>query len=72
MLTIIKLVKYSREQKRKGNADKEEINEKKVTLREIRKEHYSQARSYIERIQVEIPGMKAKKAIKIRNQIRML
>jgi len=69
---IIKLVKYSREQKRKGNADKEEINEKKVTLREIRKEHYSQARSYIERIQVEIPGMKAKKAIKIRNQIRML
>ena len=69
---IINLVRYRREQKRKGDEEKEKIDEKKVTLREIRKEQYSQAKSYIDRIQAEIPGLTAKKTISIRNHIRMI
>ena len=69
---IIDLVKYSREQrKQKRTGTDNEIIEK-VSLRQIRAEHYDQAKSYIERIQATMPGQTARKTARIRTQLRLL
>lgn len=48
---IINLVRISREEKRLQATGTEDVELKEVSLREIRAEHYNQARSYIDRIQ---------------------
>lgn len=69
---IIELVKYSRKQRelKKTGTDNEIIE--KVTLRQIRSEHYNQAKSYIQRIQATIPGLTARKNASIRTQLRLM
>ena len=69
---IIDLVRYNREIKNglRTGTDDEEIKE--LSVREIIAEHYDQEKSYIERLQVNIPGMTAKKSASIRMQLRLL
>ncbi|MBQ6814742.1 MAG: hypothetical protein IJP13_04300 [Lachnospiraceae bacterium] len=43
-----------------------------VTLRLIREEHYNQSKSYIERIQTTIPGYTIRKAINIREHLKLV
>ena len=45
---------------------------KEISLREIRAEHYNQARSYIDRVQAHVPGITAKKTASIRAQFRLM
>ena len=56
---IINLVRYSREQRVLEATGTDGIPVKEITLREIRAEHYDQAKSYIDRLQAHIPGMTA-------------
>ena len=69
---IIDLVKYSREIRKGLRTGIEDIPIKRLTLRELKAEHYDQARSYIERFQATIPGLTAKKTTSIRTQLRLL
>lgn len=69
---IINLVRYSREQRKLPATGTDNDMTKAVTLREIRTEHYDQARSYIDRIQAHIPGLTAKKKASIRTQLRLI
>lgn len=69
---IIDLVKYSREQRSLKRTGTDDIVLKRVSLREIREEHYNQAKSYIERIQATIPGETSRKIIKIRENLRLI
>lgn len=69
---IINLVRYSREQRILEATGTDCIPVKEVTLREIRAEHYDQAKSYIDRLQAHIPGITAKKSASIRTQLRLL
>jgi len=69
---IIELVRYSREERKLKATGTDGISVKQVSLREIRAEHYDQAKSYIERIQAHIPGLTAKKSAAIRTQLGML
>lgn len=69
---IIDLVRYSREHRKLARTGTDDAMIEKVTLRQIRTEHYDQAKSYIERIQASIPGMTARKAVSIRTQLRLL
>lgn len=63
----IKLVKYSREQRILKATGTDGVFVKKVSLREIRTEYYNQLRSYIDCIQIEVPGLTARKTAAIRN-----
>lgn len=58
---IIKLVRYSREQRKLEKTGTDSIPVEAVTLRQIRAEHYDQAKGYIERMQATIPGATARK-----------
>ena len=69
---IIELVKYSREQRKLSRTGTDDFAEVKVSLREIRSEHYNQAKSYIDRLQATVPGKKKKKMASIREQIRLI
>lgn len=69
---IINLVRVSREERKLKATGTDCVPVKEVTLREIRAEHYDQAKSYIERIQVHIPGLTARKTAAIRRQLRIL
>ena len=69
---IIDLVKYSREQRNFKRTGTDDAIIKQVTLRQIREEHYSQAKSYIERIQTTIPGYTIRKAINIREHLKLV
>lgn len=69
---IINLVRISREEKRLQATGTEDMALKEISLREIRAEHYNQARSYIDRIQVHVPGITAKKTASIRTQFRLM
>ena len=69
---IINLVRYSREQRVLEATGTDGIPVKEITLREIRAEHYDQAKSYIDRLQAHIPGMTAKKSAAIRTQLRLI
>ena len=69
---IIDLVKYSREQRHLKSTGTDNITAESVSLRDIRAEHYNQARSYIERLQAHIPGITSKKTIAIRNRLNLI
>jgi hypothetical protein len=66
---IINLVRVSREQKALKATGTDNVPVKEITLREIRAEHYDQAKSYIERMQANIPGLTAKKKAAIRTHL---
>lgn len=68
---IIDLVKFSREQRKMERTGTDDEIMEKVTLRQIRSEHYDQAKSYIQRIQATIPGLTVKKNASIRMQLRL-
>ena len=70
--SIIELVRYSREHKQLKATGTDGIEMKKVQLKDITREHYSQARSYIERIQAHIPGITARKTVAIRTQLKII
>ena len=57
------------EMKRKGT---DNIAVEKVSMREIMTDHYDQSRSYIDRLQVTIPGLTAKKMASIRTNLKLL
>ena len=44
----------------------------KVSMREIMTDHYNQARPYIDRLQVTIPGLTARKTASIRTNLKLL
>ena len=69
---IIELVKYSREQRKHSRTGTDDVAEVKVSLREIRSEHYNQGRSYIDRLQATIPGVTVAKMASIREQIKLI
>lgn len=69
---IIDLVQYSREQKRLARTGTDNAESVKVSLREIKAEHYNQAKSYVERIQATIPYGTVRKIASIREQIKLI
>ena len=69
---IIDLVRYSRERRAMKRTGTDNIAEVKVSMREIMTDHYDQARSYIDRLQVTIPGLTAKKTASIRTNLKLL
>ena len=69
---IIDLVQYSRQQRKLAKTGTDNVEPVQVTLREIRTEHYNQARSYIDRIQATIPDGTVRKIASIREQIRLI
>lgn len=69
---IIDLVKYSRKERKQERTGTDNEILEKVSLRQIRAEHYDQAKSYIDRIQARIPGQTARKSASIRAQLRLL
>ncbi len=69
---IIDLVRYSRAKKKLPCTGTDGEVVKAVSLREIRAEHYDQARSYIDRLQAHIPGYTAKKTLAIRNGLKSI
>ena len=69
---IIDLVKYSREQRNLKRTGTDDAIIKQVSLRQIKADHYNQARSYIERIQTTIPGYIARKTINIREHLKLI
>ena len=69
---IIDLVKYSRQQTKLARTGTDSVEPVRVSLREIRADHYNQARSYIERIQATIPDGTVRKIAAIREQIRLI
>jgi len=69
---IIELVRYSREKRKGLLTGTDDIPIKHLTLRELKAEHYDQAKSYIERIQASIPGYEARKTASIRTHLRLL
>ncbi|MBQ6024608.1 MAG: ISLre2 family transposase [Lachnospiraceae bacterium] len=66
---LIKLVRYSREQRKMSATGTEGISVERISLREIMLEHYDQAKSYIERIQAHIPYSTARKIATIRTHL---
>lgn len=69
---IIDLVQYSRKQRHLEKTGTDDAIAVKVSLQEIRCDHYNQARSYIDRIQATIPHGTVRKIVSIREQIRLL
>ena len=69
---IISLVKYSREQRKLARTGTDVSVDIKPTLRQLRTEHYSQAKSYIDRLQATIPGTTMLKTISIRQQLKLI
>ena len=69
---IIDLIRYSREQRSMKRTGTDNIAVEKVSMREIMTDHYDQARSYIDRLQVTIPGLTAKKTASIRTNLKLL
>ena len=69
---LIELVRYSRKQRIEKRTGTDDEIVAKVSLREIRSEHYDQSRSYIDRIQATIPGLTARKTMAIRARLRLM
>ncbi len=69
---IIDLVRYSRTQRILKRTGTDDISVKEISMREIMKEHYDQSRSYIDRIQVTMPGLTSRKTASIRMQLKLL
>ena len=69
---LIDLVMYSREIRKGLRTGTDDLPVSRLSLRQIRAEHYDQAMSYVERLQATIPGLTARKIVSIREQIRLL
>lgn len=69
---LIELVRYSREQRKQQRTGTDNEVVKHVSMREIMTDHYDQSRSYIERLQVTMPGVTAKKTAAIRMQLKLI
>ena len=69
---IIDLVKYSRKQRSLKRTGTDDVIMEKVSLRQIKAEHYNQAKSYIERIQTTIPGITVRKTASIRTNLKLI
>lgn len=69
---IIELVQYSRTQRKLTRTGTDNIEQAQVSLREIKADHYNQARSYIDRIQASIPNGTVRKIASIREQIKLI
>ena len=69
---IIDLVRYSREKRLLKRTGTEDVVIKRLQLRNVVAEHYNQSHSYIDRLQVQIPGLTARKTACIRSQLRLL
>ena len=69
---IIDLVQYSRKQRKLARTGTDNTEPVQVSLREIRAEHYNQARSYIDRIQATIPDGTVRKIASIRGHLRLI
>ncbi|MEI3221969.1 MAG: hypothetical protein V8S01_08115 [Dorea sp.] len=69
---LIDLIRYSREQRSMKRKGTDNIAGEKVSMREIMTDHYDQSRSYIDRLQVTIPGLTAKKMASIRTNLKLL
>lgn len=69
---LIDLIRYSREQRSMKRKGTDNIAVEKVSMREIMTDHYDQSRSYIDRLQVTIPGLTAKKMASIRTNLKLL
>src|SRR5574344_1312107 len=69
---IIDLVQYSRKKRKLKRTGTDNTEPVRASLREIRAEHYDQARSYIERVQATIPDGTVRKIASIREQIRLI
>lgn len=67
---IIELVRYSREKRQLARTGTEDAGIRKISYEGIRREHYNQSRSYIDRIQATMPGTTSRKIMSIRNHIR--
>ena len=67
---IIYLVQYSRDKRKLKRTGTDDIA-KEVPIRHLANEHYDQARSYIERLQVSVP-QEIRKIVSIREQIRLI
>lgn len=67
---IIYLVQYSRDKRKLKRTGTDDIT-KEVPIRHLANEHYDQARSYIERLQVSVP-QEIRKIVSIREQIRLI
>jgi len=73
--SIIELVKYSRKENRMlktGTDAAVPVETKKMLHSALANNGYSQARSYIDRIQASMPGMTARKSFSIRNQLSLI
>ena len=66
---LIDLIRYSREQRSMKRKGTDNIAVEKVSMREIMTD---QSRSYIDRLQVTIPGLTAKKMASIRTNLKLL
>ncbi len=66
---IIRLVKYSRNQRLLKATGTDDIPVAELTLRNVLAEHYKQTRSYIDRIQAHIPYGTVKKSISIQERL---
>lgn len=69
---IIQLVKYSREQRYLAATGTDNFVPQNLKLRDIVTEHYNQANSYIERLQVHIPYGTIRKTLAIREKLHLL
>ena len=67
---IINLVQYSRLQRKLKRTGTDDV-EKEVSFRHLSHEHYDQARSYIDRLQVSVP-QEIRKIASIREQIKLI
>lgn len=69
---IIDLVKYSRECRHLKATGTDDMAPRDLQLRNILAEHYNQAASYIERMQVHIPYGTVRKTLAIREKLHLL
>lgn len=69
---IIQLVRYSRNQRHLAATGTDGIAPQSLRLRDIITEHYNQANSYIERLQVHIPYGTVRKTLAIRERLHLL
>lgn len=69
---IIDLVRYSREKRQLARTGTEDVGIRKISYEGVRREHYDQAKGYIDRIQATMPGSTGKKIYEIREQIKLI
>lgn len=69
---IIDLVRYSREKRQLAKTRTDDISITNISYDGVRREHYDQAKGYIDRIQATMPGNIGRKIFSIREQIKLI